>query len=85
MQNFYRAFEGVTGMTVVDAGGYTVIGRWAFRGSGITQIRLPAECDINDEAFADCGRVFVFAPAGGSTEQYCRNAANPCVFIGIGN
>ena len=79
------AFEGVTGMTVVDASRCRKIGRWVFRGSGIIQIRLPAECDINDEAFADCGRVLVFAPAGGSTEQYCRSAANPCVFIGIGN
>ena len=62
------AFEGVTGMTSVNASGCRKIGRWAFRGSGITRIMLPADCDINDEAFADCGRVLVFARAGGSTE-----------------
>ena len=76
------AFEGMTAMTVVDASHCATIGRWAFRGcTGLTQIRLPADCLIDESAFDGCGTVYVFAPAGGATEDFCQSNDNPCVFV----
>ena len=75
------AFEGMMNMTVVDAGNCRSIGAGAFKNSGIEQILLPADCDIDATAFEGCGRVFVFAPAGDKTQQYCNQDSNPCVFV----
>ena len=76
------AFEGMTAMTVVDASHCATIGRRAFRGcTGLTQIRLPADCLIDESAFDGCGTVYVFAPAGGATEDFCQSNDNPCVFV----
>ena len=65
------AFEGMPLLHVVDAGGVTAIGKWAFKDSGLQQIRLPKDCAIDADAFAGCGTVYVFAPAGGTTEAFC--------------
>ncbi len=65
------AFEGLTTMSAVDAKNCVSIGSRAFKGSGLTRIKLPKDCSIDDDAFEDCGKVYVFAPAGGSTEAYC--------------
>ena len=79
------AFEGITGMTVVDASHCTKIGKDAFKGcSGLTQIRLPKDCAIHDDAFAGLDRVYVFAPKGGSTEEYCNDPSHDnLVFVEI--
>ena len=75
------AFEGVAGMTIVDAGICSSIGKDAFRGcTGLIQIRLPKDCTIHDDAFTGLERVYVFAPKGGSTESFC-NAHNNLVFV----
>ncbi len=79
------AFEGNPLMTVVDAGHCTSIGKWAFKDSGVTQIRLPQACDIAPDAFDGCGTVYVFAPAGGTTQAYCDQNTNPCVFVEMAN
>ena len=65
------AFEGVAGLTVVDASTCASIGKGAFKDSGLQQIRLPKDCAIDADAFAGCGTVYVFAPAGGTTEAFC--------------
>ena len=75
------AFEGMTAVTVVDAGQVTAIGPNAFQGcTNLTQIRLPKTCEINSSAFSGCGTVYVFAPAGGTTETSCDRIKN-CVFV----
>ena len=73
------AFEGVAGMTVVDASHCTSIGAYSFKDTGLTQIRLPGTCEINDTAFYGLEQVYVFAPAG-STQDFC-NAHNNLVFV----
>lgn len=65
------AFEGMPLLHVVDAGSVTAIGKGAFKDSGLQQIRLPKDCAIDADAFAGCGTVYVFAPAGGTTEAFC--------------
>ena len=78
------AFEGMTKMKVVDASNVTTIGKNAFKDcTGLTQIRLPKACDIASDAFSGCGKVYVFAPKGGSTQAYCDQETNPCVFVEI--
>ena len=65
------AFEGMPLLHVVDAGSVTAIGKGAFKDTGLTQIKLPQNCQIDADAFEGCGTVYVFAPAGGSTEAFC--------------
>lgn len=67
-----NAFEGDTLITVVDASNCKSIGAYAFKGcTGLTQIRLDKDCDIDDTAFSDCGTVYVFARAEGKTKMFC--------------
>ena len=73
------AFEGVTSLTIVDAHNCTSIGKDAFKGTGLEQIRLPKDCEIDPEAFGE-QRICVFAPAGGTTEAFCADYDN-LVFI----
>ena len=51
---------------------------------GTTQIRLPKNCEIGDGVFDGCGKVYVFAPAGGTTESWCQGKDN-IVFVGMDN
>ena len=75
------AFEGLTAMTVVDAGSVTSIGANAFKDcTALTWIRLSGNCTIDATAFDGCGTVYIFAPAGGDTEASCEGIAN-CVFV----
>ena len=69
------AFEGVAGMTIVDAGNCTSIGKDAFKDcTNLTQIKLPAGCEIDPAAFDH--EVYVFAPADGLTKQCCDAQSN---------
>ena len=69
------AFEGNPMMTIVDASNCTSIGKDAFRGcTNLTQIRLPAGCEIDPAAFDH--EVYVFAPADGLTKQCCDAQSN---------
>lgn len=75
------AFEGDASITVVDAHNCTSIGAGAFQDcTGLTQIRVNQDCQIDDTAFTGCGMVYVFAPAGGDTETWCNRRAN-VVFV----
>ena len=69
------AFEGLTSMKVVDAQDCAAIGKDAFKNSGPERIRLPKDCEIDAEAFGG-RKVYVFAPAGGTTEAYCAGHSN---------
>ena len=65
----------------MDAHSVTAIGAEAFRGcTSLTQILLHRDCQIDPTAFAGCGTVYVFAPAGGDTQASCAPIAN-CVFM----
>ena len=76
------AFEGDTEISIVDASNVTTIGKWAFKDcTGLTQIKLSQKCSIDDLAFSGCETVYVYAPAGGSTQEYCERATNPCIFV----
>ena len=76
------AFEGLTQLRIVDAGSVSAIGKWAFKGTGLQQIKLPKDCRIDAEAFDGCGTVYVFAPAGDITETSCSFIVN-CEFVEI--
>ena len=79
-----NAFDGVTKMTVVDARNCKKIDAEAFKGTGVKQIRLDKNCEIDDTAFASCGTVYVFAPAGGETERFCNtNTQDGIEFVAI--
>lgn len=75
------AFAGDAAITIVDASHVTAIGPNAFANCAyLTQIRLPANCDIDAAAFDGCGAVYVYAPAGGMTQEKCDSIPN-CVFV----
>lgn len=75
------AFEDDPAITTVDASQCPSVGKDAFKGCGnLTQISLPLNCDIDVHAFDDCGTVFVFAPADGTTQAFCEDIEN-CVFV----
>jgi hypothetical protein len=74
-------FENNTALTTVDAANCQTVGAEAFKDcTGLEQVRLPKDCQISDSAFDGCGTVFIFAPAGGSTELFCSGHDN-CLFI----
>lgn len=68
------AFEGNTAIGIVYVPDTcTGIGANAFKNcAGLTQIRLPQNCVIDDTAFDGCtDLIAVFAPAGGTTAAWC--------------
>ena len=76
-----NAFEGAKMSAVYVPDGCEAIGAEAFKNcTSLTQIRLPRFCDIDSSAFTGCGTLYVFAPAGGTTESWCQNRAG-IVFI----
>ena len=74
-----NAFEGATSLKVVDAHSCAAIGKDVFRDASLEKIRLPQDCAIDPAAFGE-QRIFVFAPAGGTTEAYCARYEN-LIFI----
>ena len=69
------AFEGNPAMCVVYVpDSCTAIGANAFKScTGLTQIRLPKNCAIDDTAFSGCtSLIAVYAPAGGTTESWAN-------------
>ena len=69
------AFEGLSMSVVYVPDGCTSIGAGAFRNcKNLTQVRLPKNCRIENNAFDGCTALStLFAPAGGTTETWCRN------------
>ena len=70
------AFEGVPSLKIVDAHSCASIGKDAFKGTGLTQIWLPKDCEINSAAFDEGRLIYVFAPSGSTTQSYCANHDN---------
>jgi len=72
-----EAFEGDEKLTSVDAHSCTLLKDGAFKNcTSLLQIRLPQNCVFEGNPFAGCGEVFVYAPAGGSTEAGCNEIEN---------
>ena len=68
------AFEGDAGIRTVDAKNCGNIGGSAFADCrALSEIRLPRNCAIAPDAFANCGTFYVFAPADGTTETFCAS------------
>ena len=75
------AFEGMTNMTAVDAHNCTAIDKDAFKDCArLSQIRLAKDCSIDPGAFDTDHSIYVFAPAGDSTEEFCKGDNN-LVFV----
>ena len=56
------------------------IGAGAFKDcTALVKIRLPKNCAIDDTAFTGCTGFVVYAPAGGTTERWCK--ANGVLFV----
>ena len=67
-----NAFENDERITAVNAENCTYVGTEAFKGcTALKQIRLPKDCTIIDGAFSGCGKVYVIAPRGGDTSEFC--------------
>ena len=76
-----EAFSGITAGVVDIPDTCLSIGDRAFRGcTGLTQIRIPADCALGQDVFDGCARVLVFGYAGSPAETYCLQHDN-CVFI----
>lgn len=73
-------FEGVKATVVYIPDSCTSIGEYAFRNSGIKQIRIPLNCKIADTAFDGCTDVEIFGTPGSDAEKYCKAHEN-CIFI----
>lgn len=76
------AFEGDRSVFVMEIPEEcTGIGKWAFRGcTNLWMIRIPKGCVIGEDAFAGCGRVYVFSTADSDAYNYCADHDN-CVFV----
>ena len=68
-----EAFEGAAMTSVYVPDTCTVIGANAFKDcTQLEKIRLPQDCEIDDTIFNGCKDPAVYAPAGGSTEKWCK-------------
>ena len=79
------AFEGIAARIVFIPDGCETIGPRAFALClKLTQVRVPdtvkKAADIADDAFAGCGRVYLFGTPGGAAETYCETHEN-CTFV----
>ena len=74
------AFEEITASVVYVHDACTNIGPYAFLNSSVTQIRVPAGCEIADTAFDGCGMVYIFGTPGSAAEDFCGNHDN-CTFV----
>ena len=79
-----NAFEGIAATAVRIPDGCASIGDYAFRDCGhLTQIRIPADCQLGADVFDGCGMVLVYSAAGSDAERYCQSHDN-CVFVAEG-
>ena len=75
------AFEGTPMAVVYIPDSCTFISSFAFRDCEfLSQIRIPAKCEIADTAFDGVEKVYIFGTAGSYAEVYCQDHAN-CVFV----
>ena len=75
------AFEGIA-ETIVDIPEDCLsIGDYAFKDClSLTQIRIPAGCELGVDVFDGCTLVYVFGVASSQAEDYC-DAHENCVFV----
>lgn len=74
------AFEGIAATVVFIPDTCKRIGTHAFINSKLVQIRIPAGCSIEDDAFEGCVDLLVFGAKGSPAENYCNRHTN-CSFI----
>ena len=66
------AFEGAGVKTVYVPETVERIEANAFRDCAqLEKLRLPRDCEIDDTAFDGCKNLLVYAPAGGTTDEFC--------------
>ncbi len=76
-----NAFEGIAATVVRIPENCESVGDYAFRDcTGLTMIRIPAECALGTDVFDGCTKVYVFGIAGSPAEAYCHSHSN-CVFV----
>ena len=76
-----EAFESIAASIVDIPASCTTIDDHAFRSCpNLTQIRIPAGCELGTDVFEGCTMVYVYSTAGSSAEAYCQTHAN-CVFV----
>ena len=78
-----EAFEGIAASVVDVPESCTGIGDRAFRNCpNLTQIRIPADCELGTDVFDGCEIVVVFGTEGSPAEAYCKDPAHGnCVFV----
>ena len=75
------AFEGIAAVSVEIPEKCTFIGDYAFKNcANLTGIRIPENCLLGTDVFAECPKVYVFDKSGSDAERYCSEHAN-CVFV----
>ena len=77
-----NAYDGDRNISVaVIPSGCERIGKEAFKDcKNLERIRIPADCTVGEDAFAGCGRVYVFSTADSDAYNYCADHDN-CVFV----
>ena len=76
-----EAFEGSAVSAVLISGSCTYIGAHAFRNcDNLSQVRIPAGCEIGTDAFDGCQSVYIYGEAGSPAEMYCNTHDN-CMFV----
>ena len=78
-----EAFEGIAASIVDVPVNCASIGDRAFRNCpNLTQIRIPAGCEMGTNVCDGCTQVYVFGAAGSPAEAYCQSHSN-CAFVPV--
>lgn len=76
-----NCFEGIAASIMDVPAGCASIGDHAFKDcKRLTQIRIPADCQLGEDVFDGCTQVYIFGIVGSSADTYCQRHNN-CTFI----
>ena len=80
-----EAFEGISASVVDVPASCRSLGAYAFRNCrSLTQIRVPAGCELGEEVFDGCGTVYIYSAPGSSAETWCSSLLNHnCIFVPV--
>ena len=80
-----EAFEGISASVVDVPASCRSLGAYAFRNCrSLTQIRVPADCELGEEVFDGCGTVYIYGAPGSSAEAWCSSLLNHnCIFVPV--
>ena len=80
-----EAFEGISASVVDVPASCRSLGDYAFRNCrSLTQIRIPAGCELGEEVFDGCGTVYIYGAPGSSAEAWCSSLLNHnCIFVPV--